>query len=110
MEDLLKLLRSNKNPRYLCFPTATLMDRMAYNKDGGIFAGFFSDDWMRAQSYKLANVQELHKESQILTLGVLERRADRRWENLNRYLAHIKSFYGSVSINLFLNGRKWRLE
>ena len=46
-EQLFTLMRK-KSARMICFPSAVLMDRMAYNNDGGIFAGFFSADWMRA--------------------------------------------------------------
>ena len=83
------------------------MDRMAYNKDGGIFAGFFSADWMRGLSYKLANVTDLevrYGRSQRIRLGVLERSVDRKWVKLKWYLKHLKNRLGEVgSVNQELN-------
>lgn len=80
----------------LCFRSVTLMDRMAYNKDGGIFAGFFSADWMRALSYKAVNVPSLHVLPKQLRMGVLERSLDRRWVDLPRYLRTIDRRFGDV--------------
>ena len=80
------------------------MDRMAYNKDGGIFAGFFSADWMRALSYKLANVTDRevrYGRDQRIRLGVLERTVDRKWVKLKWYLKHLQNRLGEVG-NLFL--------
>lgn len=72
------------------------MDRMAFNKDGGIFAGFFSIDWMRALSYKHANVLPITATLQTLKMGVLERGTDRKWINLLVYLRAIKRRFGNV--------------
>ena len=92
----MRLLRRHGVPKLLCFRSVTLMDRMAYNKDGGIFAGFFSADWMRALSYKAANVPSLHVLPRQLRMGVLERSLDRRWVNLPRYLRAIDRRFGDV--------------
>lgn len=43
---------------------------------------FFSIDWMRALSYKHANVRPMTVTLQTLKMGVLERGADRKWINL----------------------------
>ena len=56
-EDVLRLLRKHRAPQYLCFPSAVLMDRMAYNKDGGIFAGFFSGSFVWAYQQRSPYMQ-----------------------------------------------------
>ena len=96
MEGILSILRKHNRPTYLCFRRVTLLDRMAFNKDGGIFAGFFSIDWMRALSYKHANVRPMTVTLQTLKMGVLERGADRKWINLLMYLRAIKIRFGDV--------------
>ena len=75
------------------------MDRMAYNKDGGIFAGFFSADWMRALSYKLANVTQKevrYRRDQKIRLGILERKVDRKWIRLKWYMKQLEKQLGNV--------------
>ena len=97
-EDMLRLLRKHRAPQYLCFPSAVLMDRMAYNKDGGIFAGFFSDDWMRAVSYKYAQVEAVGVVQQKVHLSVVERFVDRKWVKLPRYLRAINNRFADVAL------------
>lgn len=98
VEGILSILRKYKRPTYLCFRRVTLMDRMAFNKDGGIFAGFFSIDWMRALSYKHAAVPSMTVTIQTLKMGILERTADRKWVNLPMYLQAIKTCFGDVCL------------
>ena len=96
-QDQLFALMRKKSARMICFPSAVLMDRMAYNNDGGIFAGFFSADWMRAVSYKYATIPAINKQ-QKFELGILERHTDRKWINLPLYLKHLHKHFDSVYI------------
>ena len=95
-DAILALLRRHKAPTFLCFRQVVLMDRMAFNKDGGIFAGFFSADWMRALSYKHAG---LFGRAPLtpLRMGVLERSTDRKWIDLQSYLRAIQAAFGEVA-------------
>ena len=95
---MMRLLRKHHAPQYLCFHSAALMDRMAYNKDGGIFAGFFSDDWMRALSYEYAQVETVGSVQQKVHLSVVERFVDRKWVKLPRYLRAINSRFADVAV------------
>lgn len=88
-------MRKKNSPQYLCFRHAVLMDRMAYNKDGGIFGGFFSADWMRAISYKHAQVSTIPNQEKWV-MGFLERHTDRKWVNLLQYLRNLNSRYNNV--------------
>ena len=98
-QDQLFALMRKKSARMICFPSAVLMDRMAYNNDGGIFAGFFSADWMRAVSYKHASILPIIKR-QKLELGILERHTDRKWINLPLYLRNLHKHFDSVIIQV----------
>lgn len=90
-----ELLRRFNSPRFLCFRSAALMDRQAYNKDGGIFTGFFSADWMRALSYKYAQVLPSDVQP-IPHLSVVERSRTRLWYKLPLYLRAIDRRFAGV--------------
>lgn len=77
---------------------------MAYNKDGGIFAGFFSADWMRALSYKHARVEQVERNKQLV-LGILERSTDRKWVRLPRYIKVLESRFQEVHIHKLIKVR-----
>lgn len=97
-QDIILLQRRFHSPRFLCFHGATLMDRMAYNKDGGIFAGFFSADWMRALSYKYALVLAAAPAQPAPHLSIVERFATRRWRKLPLYIHAIERRFAGVRV------------
>lgn len=97
-QDIILLQRRFHSPRFLCFHGAALMDRMAYNKDGGIFAGFFSADWMRALSYKYALVLAAAPAQPAPHLSIVERFATRRWRKLPLYVHAIERRFAGVRV------------
>lgn len=64
---------------------------MAYNKDGGLFGGFFPQDMVRGVSYRYASVQP--KSHQSIELLFLERSRGRKWMRKQTYLKLIRTHF-----------------
>lgn len=75
-----------------------MIDRLAYNKDGGVFGGFFSQDLMRSRAYKYAGIsgkRESFKDG--VPVMFLDRRDSRSFRKADLYKASIKKYFGNVS-------------
>lgn len=80
----------------LCFKSITLMDRMQYNRDGGIFGGFFSVDWIRSLSYKHAKIDLIPVVPQKLRVALVYRKGSREW---------VKPYNMKYAINMMFGHR-----
>lgn len=74
-----------------------MIDRLAYNEDGGVFGGFFSQDLMRSKAYKYAGVSGKRGS---LKDGVpvlfLDRKDQRRFIKVRTYLNNTMNYFGNV--------------
>lgn len=74
-----------------------LLDRVAYNDGTTNWAGFFSQDLMRASSYCYANVASRHNKPNELSFLFIDR-TTRRWFTKHEKWVHIIKHYFKVVI------------